>query len=114
MTDFGSLVGVRDVALGVRENSYRNVFVEVCRHGQVNVLVCGVCRVKISVEVAGEVKIDVSVDFDVCGHGKTGSGKGNRQNEFTHTILPKKKIWFLRAKDRNIFIARPMFGSIFP
>jgi hypothetical protein len=30
------------------------------------------------------------VDFDVGGHGKTGSGKGNRQNEFTHTILPKK------------------------
>ncbi len=90
MADFRSLVGVRDVALGVRENGDGDIFVEVCRHGQVDVLVCGVGGVKILVEIAGKVKIDVSVNFDVGGHGKTGGGKGNRQNEFTHTILPKR------------------------
>ena len=90
VADFGVPVGIRCVASCVRIDGDRNIFVEVCRDGQVDILVCGVGGVKIPVEIAGEVKIDVSVDFDVCGHGKTGSGKGNRQNNFTHTILPKK------------------------
>lgn len=90
VTDFGIAFAIRDFALCIREYGYGNVFVEVCRDGQVDVLASGVGGVKILVEIAGVVKIDVSVDFDVGGHGKTGSGKGNRQNEFTHTILPKK------------------------
>lgn len=109
VANFGIAVSIRCIASCVRINRDRNVFVEVCRDGQVDILVCGIGGVKIPVEIAGEVKIDVSVDFDVCGRGKTGSGKGNRQNNFTHTILPKRFIWFLRAKDRNIFVARPMF-----
>ena len=90
VANFGGAFTFCDIALGVCENGNGNVFVEVCLHKQVNVLVCGVGGVKIPVEVASEVKIDISVDFDVGGHGKTGSGKGNRQNKFTHTILPKR------------------------
>ena len=93
MADFGGAFAIRDIALCVRENSNGDVFVEICRYGQVNVLVCGVSRVKILVEIASEVEIDITVNFDVGGHGKTGSGKGNRQNEFTHTILPKKDLF---------------------
>ena len=93
MADFSGTFAFCDIAFGVRENSHRNVLVEICLNGQVNVLVCGVSGVKVPVEVAGEVKIDIPVDFDVGGHGKTGSGKGNRQNKFTHTILPKKDLF---------------------
>ena len=93
MADFGGTFAICDIALGVRENSNGNVFVEVCLYRQVDVLVCGVSGVKVPIEVAGEVKIDIPVDFDVGGHGKTGSGKGNRQNKFTHTILPKKDLF---------------------
>ena len=93
VADFCGAFGVRDVAARVCKNSNGYVFVEVGRDGQIDVLVCGVSGVKIPVEIAGVVEIDISVDFDVCGCGKTGSGKGNRQNEFTHTILPKKGLF---------------------
>ena len=93
MADFCATFSVCDIALGVREYGHGNVFVEICLDGQVDVLVCGVGGVKFLVEVACEVEIDISMDFNVGGHGKTGSGEGNRQNKFTHTILPKKDLF---------------------
>ena len=90
VADFCSLVCIRYIALCVCVNGHRNIFVEICLHVQIDVLVGGVRGVKVLVEVAREVKIDIPVDFDVSGRCKTGSCKGNRQNDFTHTILPKK------------------------
>ena len=98
MADFCGLVGVRNIALGVREYGHGNVFVEISLDGQVDVLVCGVGGVKIPVEITSEVEIDISVNFDIGGRGKTGSGEGNRQNEFTHTILPKKDLLIFTCK----------------
>ena len=118
VADFRSAFGVREVALGVRVDRDGDFFVEICLHGQVDVLVCGVGRVKILVEIAGVVKIDFSVDFDVGGGCKTGSGKGNRQNEFTHTILLKKvylifyvqKIEISLSLDQCFVPIRPKIG----
>ena len=90
VANFGGLVCIRYIALCVCVNGHRNIFVEICLHVQIDVLVGGVRGVKVLVEVAREVKIDIPVDFDVSGRCKTGSCKGNRQNDFTHTILPKK------------------------
>ena len=87
-----------NIALGVREYGHGNVFVEISLDGQVDVLVCGVGGVKIPVEITSEVEIDISVNFDIGGRGKTGSGEGNRQNEFTHTILPKKDLLIFTCK----------------
>ena len=67
VTDFCRVFGVRRNAFRVSRDFDGNVFVEVGRDGKVDVLACGVGGVKILVEIAGKVKIDVSVDFDVCG-----------------------------------------------
>ena len=90
MADFGRAAAVGDVALCVRVDRHGNFFIEVSRHGEVNVLVGGVRGVKILVEIAGVVKINFSVNFDVGSGCKTCCSKGNRQNVFTHTILLKK------------------------
>ena len=88
---FGSVraVGIDVGAVCVGHHSHGKVFVHMGRGGKVDVLVRGVNRAEVAIEITAVVGIDGAVEFNFGSEGKRCRCKYDGQNEFAHKILLK-------------------------
>ena len=90
-------------AMGGRSHRSRHVFIELGRCRKVDILVGGVRRIKVAIEIASVVHIEATMNLDFGSISDESGTKNNGQYKLTHKILPKK----FRCKDRNISAQNP-------